>query len=150
MVQNNPEQHPASGPEDGPSKVFDSPGEWKAFEDAVCWLKEAGFSVGRMQRGSPIGVLFGEYDIQKWRNLSKTDRANLDGKIIGYCREGPVTVRLTPAAWARIAPAHTDLMVPPEALDAYFDGAERVHAPLGGDRERSEPKTSDPLNGGES
>lgn len=69
-----------------------------AWHDAQRWLTERGFSIGRMQAHEPTGILFGEYDIQKWRNLSRDQRAALDATASGDFRNGPVTVRLTMTA----------------------------------------------------
>lgn len=55
-------------------------------KDAERALKAAGFSVGRAQRSEPRGVMFGDTDVQKWRNLSADDRDKLDGRL---CRHGP-------------------------------------------------------------
>lgn len=44
-------------------------------------LRESGFSVGRMQAHSPRGILFGDFDIQKWRNLDRADREALHGQV---------------------------------------------------------------------
>lgn len=44
-------------------------------------LRECGFSVGRMQAHSPRGILFGDFDIQKWRNLDLADREALHGQV---------------------------------------------------------------------
>jgi hypothetical protein len=54
-----------------------------------------------MERGSPRGIMFGNYDVSKWRNLSKRDRADLHGVMTtatGSMREGPVTVRIFESA----------------------------------------------------
>jgi hypothetical protein len=58
--------------------------EEKVFDSrtlAETWLKENGYSVGRMSRDNPIGVYKGDADIAKWHNLSKSDKAMLDGVI---------------------------------------------------------------------
>ena len=55
-------------------------------DEAVRALEAAGFSVGRLQASSPRGVMFGDFDIQKWRNLSPVDKERLDGHL---CRHGP-------------------------------------------------------------
>lgn len=60
-----------------------------------------GFSVGRRQRGSPAGVLFGSYDIQKWRNLRKDERETLHGTL--YEDDFPIT-----ASFPRGLPDHVD------------------------------------------
>ncbi len=49
-------------------------------EDAAqAALDQAGFSLGRNQRSDPRGIMYGDYDVAKWRNLSKRDRAGLHG-----------------------------------------------------------------------
>jgi hypothetical protein len=68
-------------------------------EAAVAWLKARGFSVGRMQAGSPRGVLFGDFEIMKWRNLRPADRATLHGMLLaGRDRGSRASVTLYPSA----------------------------------------------------
>lgn len=88
-------------------------GDFTDYHDAKKWLEDCGFSVGRMQANSPIGILYGCFDIQKWRNLSSTDRLALDGVMTGDMRNGPVLVSL----WTSASP---------EAIDAlkYFPSME--------------------------
>lgn len=77
-------------------KVFSGTNPKDDFGDvrsAERWLAENGYSVGHGQRGCPRGILIGDFDIQKWRNLSKRDIADLDGQMTGG-RGGPVEVRL--------------------------------------------------------
>ena len=74
--------------------TFHGAGDFAACNDAEKFLASAGFSVGRMQRGDPRGILFGDFDIQKWRNLSQFDIAHLHGFMRGDMRNGPVTVTL--------------------------------------------------------
>ena len=50
--------------------------------DAIAWLEPLGFSVGRQQAHAPRGVLFGDYDIQKWRNLRPDDVDDLHGTLV--------------------------------------------------------------------
>lgn len=68
------------------------PGDFKAYNRALEALRTNGFSVGRMEAHSPTGILFGDFDIQKWRNLSRDDRIQLHGTITGSCRHGPCRV----------------------------------------------------------
>jgi hypothetical protein len=75
-------------------KTFDQPGDFEAMHAAETFLETAGFSVGRMQRGDPRGILFGDFDIAKWRNLNARERAGLHGHLIGDMRAGPVTIRI--------------------------------------------------------
>lgn len=53
---------------------------------AVTALEAAGFSVGHRQLSDPRGIMFGDYDIQKWRNLNQKDKDGLDGHLV---RHGP-------------------------------------------------------------
>ena len=80
------------------SKTFTDEGTHRAFNAARIWLETRGFSVGRMQAHQPCGILFGDYDIQKWRNLNTAERTALDGVLTGNFRDGPVVARLLPAA----------------------------------------------------
>lgn len=57
--------------------------------EAIRWLGARGFSVGRMQRDDPRGILRGDYDIQKWRNLDGEHRRRLDGVL--FATGGPMT-----------------------------------------------------------
>lgn len=72
----------------------DAGGNFSAQSRAEAFLEGAGFSVGRMQRGSPRGILFGYFDIQKWRNLNEVERHELHGEMTGDMRAGPVTVSM--------------------------------------------------------
>ncbi len=51
--------------------------------DAEAYLAERGFSVGRMQSDQPRGVMFGKWDVRKWRDLSRADRGQLHGVMSG-------------------------------------------------------------------
>lgn len=76
-------------------KIFKSTGTFTAINEAIKWLEENDFSVGRMCADEPIGFKRGkdEWNIMKWRNLSKEDKLQLDGRIISNdFRNGDVTV----------------------------------------------------------
>lgn len=75
--------------------TFDVPGDFEATRAAERWLAERDYSVGHAQRGAPRGILHGDFDIQKWRNLRRHEREALDGLVLGDTRNGPVIVRLT-------------------------------------------------------
>lgn len=88
--------------------------DFSGYNAARAALEGAGFSVGTMQRDNPMGLLFGEYAIAKWRNLSDADRDELHGFVRGDCRNGPMTAHLytnvprdAMAAFAEIAEAET-------------------------------------------
>ena len=72
--------------------VFDVPGDFEACRAAEARCAVRGIAVGRPQRGSPRGLLRGDFDIQKWRNLDDAERGQLDGTMTGDMRNGPVTV----------------------------------------------------------
>ncbi|WP_313026707.1 hypothetical protein [Brucella sp.] len=87
-------------------------------------LKAHGFSVGRMQAHQPRGLLYGEFDIQKWRNLSQRDREQLDGLLSGrHVHHGDISIEILDSA-------------PSEAVQklaqafALEDGATIIVAPL--------------------
>lgn len=75
-------------------KVFDQPGDFAAAKAAEQFLKDCGFSIGRRQRGQPSGIMFGDFDIQKWRNLRKWHRLELHGVATGDFRNGPVIIEI--------------------------------------------------------
>lgn len=79
-------------------KTFDQAGDFEAMHRAEQFLTAAGFSIGRMQGPAPRGILFGAYDIAKWRNLNAGQRDALHGEMTGSMRNGPVTVRIFDAA----------------------------------------------------
>lgn len=74
--------------------IFSETGDFAACRAAEQWCAVRGLSVGRMQAGSPRGLLRGNYDIQKWRNLDRDDRRALHGLMTGSMRTGPITVRV--------------------------------------------------------
>jgi hypothetical protein len=74
--------------------TFADTGEFVAVSRAVAALEDCGFSVGRMQAHAPRGILFGLYDIQKWKNLNGEHRRALHGLMNGDYRNGPVTVEI--------------------------------------------------------
>jgi len=74
--------------------TFTQQGGFAATRAAEAWCKRHGLSVGFMQRNEPRGLLYGDYAIAKWRNLSIGNRAALDGTMTGNTRHGPITVTL--------------------------------------------------------
>lgn len=83
--------------------LFNESGDFAALNAAQKWCRDNGISYGSLQRDDPVGLMVGDYDIAKWRNLSATDRAELDGTLTGDKRNGPVLIELTPEAHARLA-----------------------------------------------
>lgn len=58
-------------------------GDFAAVRRAEHFLQAHGFSVGVTQRRSSRGIMFGDYIIQKWRNLNVSERAALHGILDG-------------------------------------------------------------------
>lgn len=74
--------------------VFDQPGDFEACAAAEKWCGERGISVGEMQGPAPRGLLLGDYCIAKWRNLTNAEKRELNGRMTGAMRNGPVTITL--------------------------------------------------------
>ena len=60
--------------------------EFKTDYAAEFALTNSGFSVGRQQADGQSGILFGDYDIHKWRNMSASEKNVLHGT---FKRRGP-------------------------------------------------------------
>lgn len=73
---------------------FKERGDFAAVNIAEAWCAERGISVGRMQGTEPRGLLRGDFDVQKWRNLDDAERAALSGVMTGDMKHGPVFVTL--------------------------------------------------------
>jgi hypothetical protein len=75
--------------------VFEGNGEdFSAHHEAEKFIRDNGGSYGSMERGAPIGVIMKkDVLISKWRNLSKQDRASLDG-VLESGRNAPATLFL--------------------------------------------------------
>lgn len=72
--------------------TFTQQGEYEACHAAERFLQERGFSVGIMQGPSPRAIMLGDYQIAKWRNLSREDIAKNHGAMTGNMRTGPITI----------------------------------------------------------
>lgn len=78
-------------------KRFEASGTFGALNEAQKFCSTLGIAVGSLCRDKPIGLLVGEADIDKWRNLTPEDVRQLDGVLIaddGNFRDGPVTLLL--------------------------------------------------------
>ncbi|MBA8861776.1 hypothetical protein FHW19_003503 [Ochrobactrum anthropi] len=84
-------------------------GDFAAVRRAERLLHDRGFSVGHMQRGSSRGILFGDYDIQKWRNLNEAERAALHGVMDGD-RSSYVQIEIWDAAPIEVVAALADAL----------------------------------------
>ncbi|WP_062117237.1 hypothetical protein [Collimonas pratensis] len=74
------------------TKAITESGDFEAMGLAQSFLEDRGFSVGRMQRDSPRGLIFGQFDISKWRNMDEIEIQALHGRMTGDMRNDPVTI----------------------------------------------------------
>lgn len=96
-----------------PSIIFHDAGDFCALRAAERFLASAGFSVGSGCKGCDTGILFGDWVIAKWRNLTRSEQAVLHGVMTGDRRNGPVMIRLT-------------VHCPPEGRKAFLDAASEL------------------------
>lgn len=78
------------------SITFTRDGDFAALYAAQNWCDENGISYGSLCGDAPVGLLYGDWAIAKWRNLTPAERAQLDGRMEGDFRHGPVTIRISP------------------------------------------------------
>lgn len=70
-------------------------GTFQSYYAACHFVKDMGYSYGSMCRDMPIGLLKGDYDISKWRNLTVEKIKQLDGVMTSSdFREGEVIVKI--------------------------------------------------------
>lgn len=97
--------------------VFDQLSEFEASRAAEAWCDERGIAVGAAQAGAPRGLLVGYFQIAKWRNLNDAERRELNGRMTGDMRHGPVTIELNGVA--------TDYpLLTPEQLEHFAGGTQ--------------------------
>lgn len=77
-------------------ETFTGTRDFEACGKAEAWCEAHGLSVGRMQGPEQRGILLGDFDVAKWRNLSHGERMALHGVMSGDMRHGPVHVDLKP------------------------------------------------------
>jgi hypothetical protein len=54
-------------------------GEFECLWRVEAELQKRGFSIGPTQGSDPRGIMPADYEVAKWRNLSKRERAELSG-----------------------------------------------------------------------
>lgn len=78
------------------TKIFTGDTAFAAYYAAAEWCEENGISHGSMCCDEPIGLLYGEHHIQKWRNIRTKDRETFDGLMTSEdFRNGPVQITIT-------------------------------------------------------
>lgn len=78
--------------------TFAQVGDFAACHAAEAALKAHGFAIGPTQRGAPRAIMFGDYAVSKWSNLNQNERRETHATMTGNFRDGPVILRLLPAA----------------------------------------------------
>lgn len=79
------------------------------MREAEEYLRDRGFSIGRLQGPAPRGIMLGDIDIQKWRNLDQRAQAELHGvmtrhgDVPPYGERARVTIRAGAPAEAHAA-----------------------------------------------
>jgi hypothetical protein len=76
-------------------EVFTKNGTFESYYAACHWLTENGYSYGSMCCPQPIGIMKGDYNIQKWKNLSNFQISQLHGVMTSSdWREGSVLIEI--------------------------------------------------------
>jgi len=83
-------------------KIFDQKGTFSACAAAEAYCESLGLSVGTPQKNKPRGLKRGDVDIYKWSTLSFVEIAQMDGRMTGDLREGPVVVDIKDDVFAAI------------------------------------------------
>jgi len=78
------------------TQTFTGTQDFEAYRNAESYCYDNGYSVGSMCAPQPTAIKKGNYDIAKWRNLSQTDKNNIDGTITtdSDYRNGTITVTI--------------------------------------------------------
>lgn len=73
--------------------TFAKKGTFESVSAAEMWCEKNKWAVGSMQREAPRGMMKGDYDISKWRNLDPDEISALGGVMISDdFREGSVDI----------------------------------------------------------
>ncbi|MES2671577.1 MAG: hypothetical protein V4673_14330 [Pseudomonadota bacterium] len=68
--------------------------EFSAEREAEGYLSQHGFSIAPSCAASPRGILYGDWQIAKWRNLTRTEILQLHGTLTGSGRTGPLHLKI--------------------------------------------------------
>lgn len=72
--------------------IFKNTGAFSALGSAQLFLTARGWSFGSASGKHPIGVMYGNVLIAKWKNLTDRERDQCHGIITGDLRNGPITI----------------------------------------------------------
>lgn len=73
---------------------FTEAGDFTACRAAEQWCKDNGVSYGPLDRFDSRGLLYGNYAIAKWHNLTQRERKACHGVMTGDMRKGPVRIAI--------------------------------------------------------
>lgn len=76
--------------------TFSGGDTFEAMYAAEAWCRERDISYGSWQRGFPAGLLYGDFTIAKWRNLTPKEQSECHGTMRGDGRNGPITISIKP------------------------------------------------------
>ena len=77
------------------SHIFTGSARFQALAEAEAWLDANGYSSGPPCAENKIAVVRGRgVPIGKWRTLSRSEIAEIDGILAGNVRTGPLTLTL--------------------------------------------------------
>lgn len=86
---------PARGPVAIIHKSFFGNGtDFSAAREAEAYIASHGFSIGPSCAGLPRGLLYGVWQIAKWRNLTHTEILQLHGTLTVCGRRGPLHLKI--------------------------------------------------------
>ena len=71
---------------------FFKEGTFESYYEAIGWCNENGYSCGVLCRHLPIALKKGDFNIAKWKNLTKSEKQDIDGVMLGDFREGEVSI----------------------------------------------------------
>ena len=74
--------------------------DFTAMHAAEAWCRDKGVSYGPSCGTLPRGLLCGDFEIAKWRNLTPQERRECHGTMKGPLRKGPIVVTIADVHWA--------------------------------------------------
>lgn len=86
------------GASDGDMTVvrFEAEGTFEALSQAQKWCLENDIAMGSLERDRPVGLMWGaeEHFISKWTRMTKAEQDELDGRLTGDKRHGPIEIHI--------------------------------------------------------
>ena len=73
---------------------FNLPGVFQALYAAQEWCVHNSISYGSLCGDQPVALMYGDYNIAKWKNLTPKEKRTVDGKMTGDMRNGPIFIEM--------------------------------------------------------